>query len=649
MKKIAGISLLLVALAVLLAWLRYGSPPGKTPASSSYPVQIVSTQPVSPNVQNLPGARRAAFEGHVYSSHGNAIASARVELRKGTEVLASTRTNDQAGFVLAETDASSGLVLMASAEGYATSQCPVDVSVTANRPVEFFLKPLGSIGGIVQGSDGKPLSGFVVTGDGQDGFKATSGTTQDDGRFLLEEFEAGDVRLYAAFAPASAQTSHKFRRQLVDDATFPTISLHKGEHREGVILLLPLQWQTTSGGTVVDPDGKPIKDASIFLTGEEMLAGFTRSDGQGLFQLANLVYSGREHANSRVHLFAEHPDYAPTRANDIPLGDKDIVITMKPLLAGEIVGVVLDKATRMPVTTAQVCIVNNQLGSGSTIQPSYSTLREAVSSGKLRVDREGKFRIPDVGEGTAVLLVYARGYGLTITSPIDVTQGRQNPVEILLDAAGTLHVDLSYSGDMAGREAACQINCRLEGSTEWEPFSGPVGESVFTGAELDGGLVGPKSYEMTLPAGRYQLCVWTNTRVTSVMHSGCFNHSVYTAEVQAGKTTELDIAIGGTGMVQGSVAQHEGQKRYFLFLAPGTEFPQDAIPCAGNPYKMLRYTDGMGAHTLAYQGKYEFNCLQDGTYTIGAFALSETDGSVIQRGFRTVGVKAGSVVNVDFL
>jgi hypothetical protein len=321
---------------------------------------------------------------------------------------------------------------------------------------------------------------------------------------------------------------------------------------------------------------------------------------------------------------------------------------MKPMNAGEITGIVLDKATREPVSKAQVCMVNNQLSGGPMIQPSYLKLREAVASGQLKVDREGKFRIPDVGEGTAMLLVYAEGYGLTVTPPIAIAQARDNPVEILLEPGGTLRVSLSYTGDMEGREAACQINCRPEGSTDWEPFSGPVGEAVFTGKELDGGLVGPRTYEMNLPAGRYQLCIWTNTWVTSIMQSGCFTHTSCVAEVRAGETTDLDVAIGGQGLIQGSIPTREGEKPCFLFLAPGASFPQEAIEWAGNPYKMLRYTNGAGAHVLAYEGRYEFNCLQEGTYTIGAFARSEADNSMIQRGFRTVEIKAGSVLDVDF-
>lgn len=618
--------------------------PGKQPARPA----DTTSRPASSIAAPSP-VRIVSCSGHVFTSRGEAIPGAQIVVwgSDNGEVLQKALSDSAGAYELREFTSDSVLSIACSAEGYAESEQRIEV-VTC--PVNFFLMPLGSISGIVQSDAAKPLSEFVVFAEAEDGYRTHSLPTEANGLFLLKGFEAGSVNLKVTYAPASKQGRGKLGSLFADILPSP-IQLNKGEQREGVVITLP--WDTDSfiGGIVVDNVGAPILATEVSaIASSGILLSLTQTDVQGMFRLENLSNPELqpEIDEHGVTLFAERTGYVGDKRVGVKVGAEDLVFTLNQRGSGEIRGVVLDKFSRAPIPDAQVCLLTNYLSVGGIERPSFTRLRENANKGKLRVNRKGEFKIPDITEGDISLMTYAPDYGVAITQGISVRARQANFVEILLAPAGLLRVHVNYTGQMEGRDAECQIGYKPIDSAYWDPLFGNFSASIFTGEEPQNDLAGPQVYETSLSAGKYQVSVRTKLRDISTGLEGSLNSQVFEIDVLAGSTVDLTADVGGFGVVQGKMQAREGESSQYLLLVPGSEFPEEAIPSVSDFYSVLSLTQGRASQVQVYNSEYEFNCLPDGTYTIGAFAKRELDGAIFPRGFCTVQISDGTTQKVDF-
>ena len=211
-------------------------------------------------------------------------------------------------------------------------------------------------------------------------------------------------------------------------------------------------------GTVLDETGKPIQGVEISGSlNDGRFLGPAFSDVDGRFDMGQIP---SKYISTDLRL--THEAYESVRIPDTPVGGTDLTITMLPARQGAIVGQVLDAHTRKPVPEARVVLKwvsrnDSQLTFDAKDPAVWERIRSGSDDG--RVNGDGEFRIENVPTGKAELVTYASEYGLDAQTEVDVRQGQETFVEILLNPPGTLHVDVILDGD--------RLRAPIEGCGVW--------------------------------------------------------------------------------------------------------------------------------------------------------------------------------------
>lgn len=654
------VAALAVVLAIVLLAIRETDHDQSTLNKPPSPVENVTKPATDPSAgESSPSpVRSVSYSGHVWSTRGRPIAGAYVELQspltapspapRNTMIMASATADSAGSYSLGVAQVQLGMSLVASADGYVSSNQPI-CAWTLGQTVDFFLSPSGSISGFVENQDHQPFMGLVVSGEQDDICIVESKPTTEKGAFLVEGLEEGTVDLKVKFILPVRLPGMSFSGTVVDQQSCPPIDLRRGEHREGV--RLTVSWDTTAAisGYVVDDDNAPLVDAQIaaFGSGGKFLHA-SLSDEQGRFRVENL--SGHESEgtpDTHVMLRCDRRDHETTWERSVEIGTENLVITMKRIAGGQIVGVVLDKSTRAPVADAHVCITENRASDDRLRTTPFADLADKVHFGQTKVNGDGEFRIPSVPSGRVSLLVYSPRYGMNLFSNIAVQPNKDNPVEILLEPKGLLRVHARYVGDLAGREAACTVYCKPEDAEEWDPYLGPESQDLLSGKEAAPSLVEAGVHEICLGPGRYCVAIRTETYITSPMIPGSTNFYGFVAEVHSGQVTDLDAPVGGTGIVRGTPPPAvQGESRQ-LIMVPGNTLSEEIISCAADTFAVLRYTEGTALFRGAAE-EYEFNCIPEGTWTIGAFTVEADNGKPALRGSQTFQIETGDQLVWNF-
>lgn len=595
-----------------------------------------------------------SLTGRVFTKRLVPISGARVETRLSTttsaqppeesRVLLTTSTDTSGRYSLLSIQRQPNLVVVASCDGYVPSERVVALDTSHPKSLDFYLTPEGSVAGLVESMDGKPLAGMVILAKGDDGYVGRSSPTRQDGAFQIEEMDGGMVSLWATLADPQGQLGLPKAGPLIDESSQPKIQLRKGEHREGIRIRIPWDREATITGIVLAEDGQGLPDTAVtaLAPGGSLLSA-TTSGQEGEFRLENLVSPNPNEPDIAVTVCFALPGYESQRLKDIAIRSDNLRVVMKPLQAGRITGEVLDRKERTAVANAQVCVFGGTTADGRSLSPDYSAIRQLTQSGGTGVDSGGQFVIENVTAGFVSLFVYAPGYGMSVLSDIQVTAGQDTEVTVLLEPAGILRVNVRYTANLEGKRAACQIFCKPDGTNDWSSGVGPITESLFTGQtqedEAGDGMASSRTYEIALSPGRYQVSVMTEISTRAFYP--------FSAEVYSGETTDLDAPVGGIGVVQGTVPPLPDERRSFVVLVPGTGFSADLETSAGDMYAVLRYTNGQAAFAPAWPS-YEIDGLAPGTYTIGAFTVNRTDGHIVERGSGTVQVTGSDPITLDF-
>ena len=155
-------------------------------------------------------------------------------------------------------------VLLYHRQIFRTAALDFPTRVPAGEEFRFDLElPTGSIEGLVLGPDGEPMPGASVTLTRDTGLPrptfygpARGGPTKADGTFLLTGLEAGTFSLRIMGRTMRPDVSY-------GAALLEGIVVREGERTDG--LTIRLTGHGTLRGRVLDPDGRPVPTAAIFV------------------------------------------------------------------------------------------------------------------------------------------------------------------------------------------------------------------------------------------------------------------------------------------------------------------------------------------------------------------------------------------------
>ncbi len=273
----------------------------------------------------------------------------------------------------------------------------LDVSLTANvrtREVSITLprRPLGgSVAGVVQDQDGRPVANVQVANYGNRDSQKRQTTTDGQGRFILHDlFES--ISGYQVQVSAKGYSPQQFPVDpgSADTPTEITVTIESGH---------------TVHGRVVSESGEAVSGAYVLARSSAFrwgVGGFesTRSNSNGEFTFDSLP--------SDVRFEVQHAEFAMTEMMSLPLdGDESVTVTLPD--PGVIRGQVLDGQTKRPIPQFRI-----RLGFSTGHQPgdargTYNG--DWGNPGLTFTSDEGRFMIqPLMARMPLELIIEADGY-----------------------------------------------------------------------------------------------------------------------------------------------------------------------------------------------------------------------------------------------
>lgn len=404
---------------------------------------LVRGLPIAPgegafNLGSVVLASGARLEGIVEDPEGNPVEGATVTLQTVDQnatrlALAgsppeerSTVTGADGRFEVAGLQPGEAVGLLVKRQGYA-SRVVSRLQPPLEEPVRVVLDPASRLTGRVLDERNGPVPAAQVVLRRQEGI-AGVGTTDAEGRFLLEGVQAGRFAL-----DASAQ-GHLAAR--VD-----AIEVSAGADLDAGDVILPRG--AALEGTVSGPDGSPAEGAVVRAlpvqgSGPALLfvVPEARTDADGHYRLEGL-HEGRQ------SVVAEHPSYTRA-AREIEIQDDEARLDLRLGEGWEVAGRAVDASGR---GIAGVRIeLSSQDGGG----------RETLSGA------DGGFRFAGVGEGLHRLQGERQGYARPPLREVRIAGGPVRDVELRFDRGAVL------SGQIQGLSfqdlARVQVAASQEGS-----------------------------------------------------------------------------------------------------------------------------------------------------------------------------------------
>jgi len=196
------------------------------------------------------------------------------------------------------------------------------------------------------------------------------------GRFRVTGLGPGRYRFVAQSAGAYAGGASVER------------ALRAGAHVTGLRLVLGESSAGTISGRVVDAAGRPAAGGQVSAFAPEKRSAFAETDTDGAFSLAGLP-------EGRYTIAVTHLAYSATSVENVATGTRNVRIVVRP--RGAVEGQVVSAVTGRPVSSFELSHTGEVF---HFYEREFKPIR----------DDEGRFRIPDVGEGEMTILVRSPGY-----------------------------------------------------------------------------------------------------------------------------------------------------------------------------------------------------------------------------------------------
>lgn len=313
------------------------------------------------------------------------------------------RTDSQGRFRAEEIE--SGEVTISGAQsGYRADSQSLLLEALQTAEATLELEPIttGTIAGIVvDDTSGMPMPGVAVrAGD-------VSATTGDDGRFVLENVEAGNLAVAASkslYVPGSSE-----------------VALEAMASVETEVRLTPITWGTVRGTVSDAATGQPLANATVRLGSVEIS---TDSDGA---YVAERVPAGEVSVRAGLSRYRD-----AQAAFDLPRdGDVEQSLELAPITTGTVHATIIDASSGMPISGADVMIAQR----GTVTDSGGRITAKEIPAGRIAVNASARLYEP--GSAEAVLEAASESrveirlvpvtYGTIVGTVVDSASGAPLP------------------------------------------------------------------------------------------------------------------------------------------------------------------------------------------------------------------------------
>ena len=699
----ATVALFAILVVLVMVLLRDSPPEDELPVrvDTPTPISVIESPPEVPatHVEAPATIAAPAVRGSVVQADGTPIADASVLVRVAgqTDPVADTWTgrasSDADGvFALEVAQADREYTVDVQAQGFLPDSQDMLVPQGGVKDAEFVLVPLCSVAGRVINAEGRPVAGLSLHADAKptDAVDASGNSlrspepTDADGAFVLSGLYPGRYSLSATSDFRGRQRSgenyhlsgNSGQRSLVE------VALKRGEQKTGLVIKLERdESEYVIEGFVRTAEGLAVADAKVWATFGSVSnpasgAAPSPTDKTGFFRINCVTDSMRRdgHLLARPAIVqCEASGYELARVSKVPWGTKDLVITVIEIQRGGISGVVLDAVTRTPVADARVSAWQIYTDWGDRWRPDYSGIRDNRNVG-TRTPKDGRFEINDLPVGEVTLQVSHAVYGLSLHRiPLPIAEDAVTDVEVLLEAAGTLTIEVVAIGMLRDDKI---LDCRvqltplnvlsIEDEKPWAysngSLSGPAvpeasASERFANAAL---LVSPRfawqkiadghwAGTLTLAPGEYGVTV-----IGQYVVRGPEGASVQTymstdkALVQTGTDATLSFEIGGGSTIEGTLNWSPPEKRRYWVCLTANDQTELLDRFQGKmPYFVPQLAREGGVAVKCYAlaasqvGSYRFSAVLPGAYTVSAYVTDPMTQETALLGREEISVEAG--------
>ena len=561
--------------------------------------------------------------------------------------------------------------LEAQAKGYRPNARTIAAGTGEAQNVELVLLQSSGVSGQVVDSNGRPVPHAVVVARKQGtGDRSESKPTGNTGAFIIDGLTPEvEYALVVRLSSPGLQVANAPVGLEITPSGNPSVMLEPGVMQENLRLVLTTDVAHRIRGIVLDETGKPIQGVEISGSlNDGRFLGPAFSDVDGRFDMGHIP---SKYISTDLRL--THEAYESVRIPDTPVGGTDLTITMLPARQGAIVGQVLDAHTRKPVPEARVVLKwVSRNDSQLTFEAKDPAVWERIRSGSDdgSVNGDGEFRIENVPTGKAELVTYASEYGLDAQTEVDVRQGQETFVEILLNPPGTLHVDVILDGDrLRAPIEGCGVWCRPVDSDDSSFTITDSLARVLNGEpRMEYPLRNAPEWKLRLQPGKYDVIMGIRSpfydidrslpkpSASMAMGNAILQEHVE-AVIESGGETRVTFDAGGHGWISGIVELAEEERASSMFLIPGSISPSDLSD--PSLYRDEEFSNGGSARLVTRYGRayylplggcrrYFFNSLPEGSYTL-ICVIHHTGGSLHVRNSEEIQVEADRETIADVL
>ena len=330
----------------------------------------------------------------INAATGEPIANAVIEIA-GQKV----RTDSQGRFRAEEIEA--GEVLVSGAQsGYRADSETLLVEALQTAEATLELEPIttGTIrGSVVDETSGRGLEGATVQAAGG------STTTDSDGRFVLEDVEAGPVSVNASMSLYVTGSSEVLLEALATEET--------------EVRLTPITWGTVRGRVVDASTQQTLANATVSLGAVEVL-----TDETGAY-VAERVQAGTVSAAATLARY-----HGAQASIELPRnGNVEQDLELAPITTGTVVATILDATSGEPVAGANVAIGDRHESSDAA---GSVTARE-IPAGQITVNATARLYEPAsaqapleaAGESKVTIELVPITYGTVSGTVVDTVSG----------------------------------------------------------------------------------------------------------------------------------------------------------------------------------------------------------------------------------